>query len=110
MKMLQRNPDENFTIEPLGVKKSEVARVLGCSIATVNRLLVSGSLFAVKRGASTLVTLASLRSYEASLPPASFGAHRIATPPSTARNEIAGPEIGTGDGPVSDCVDALRAQ
>jgi hypothetical protein len=73
MDMFQkRNPAESFTVEPFGVKISEAARALGCSAATIHRLLVSSKLSAVKRGASTLVTLASLRSYEASLPPARF--------------------------------------
>ena len=66
------------TMAPLGVKPIEAGRLIGESRDTVYRLLVAGKLRAVKRGASTLVLMDSVRDYWASLPPATFGAGRAA--------------------------------
>jgi excisionase family DNA binding protein len=63
---------------PLGVKPVEAGRLLGESINTVYRLLRSGELRAVKRGATTLVLVSSLRDYFDNLPPATFGTGRTA--------------------------------
>jgi Helix-turn-helix domain len=62
------------TDERLGVKPTEAGRLIGESRNTVYRLLAAGRLHAVKRGASTLVLMDSIRNHIASLPPATFGA------------------------------------
>jgi excisionase family DNA binding protein len=54
---------------PLGLSPRQTAQRLNTSISTVYRLLASGKLCALKRGASTLITFDSLGEYEASLPP-----------------------------------------
>jgi hypothetical protein len=63
-----------YPIEPIGVSPLETAHMIRGSRSTVYRLLARGDLSALKRGASTLVTLASIRAYQARLPPATFGA------------------------------------
>lgn len=63
------------TDERLGVKPIEAGQLIGESRNTVYRLLAGGKLQAVKRGASTIVLMSSIRAHMASLPPATFG-HR----------------------------------
>jgi hypothetical protein len=60
------------TDERLGVKPVEAGRLIGESRNTVYRLLAAGKLHAVKRGASTIVLMDSIRQHMASLPPATF--------------------------------------
>lgn len=57
---------------PLGVKPKEAARLIGGSRTEVYRLLRQCRLRAVKRGASLLVLMDSIREHMASLPPAMF--------------------------------------
>ena len=64
------------TDERLGVKPVEAGRLIGESRNTVYRLLAAGKLQAVKRGASTIVLMSSIRQHMASLPPATFGTER----------------------------------
>lgn len=64
------------TPAPLGVKPAEAGRLIGESRDTVYRLLAVSKLHAVKRGASTLVLMDSIREHMAGLPPATFGAGR----------------------------------
>ena len=55
-------------VERLAVKPLEAAMMLGESRSTIYRLIHAGKLDAVKRGASTLVLIASIRRYLESLP------------------------------------------
>jgi len=63
---------------PLAVKTKEAARLIGGSRSEVYRLLRSGELKAVKRGAAILVLMGSISAHMESLPPALFGAARAA--------------------------------
>jgi len=63
---------------PLGVKVAQAAKMLGESKNTIYRLLASGQLRAVKRGATTLILMSSIHGYFGSLPPAQFGTDRPA--------------------------------
>ena len=56
-------------LEPLLVKPLEAARLIGESRSTIYRLIHSGQISAVKRGATTLLVVESLRRYVAALPP-----------------------------------------
>jgi hypothetical protein len=56
----------------LGVKPVEAGRLIGESRNTVYRLLAAGKLHAVKRGASTIVLMDSIREHMAGLPTATF--------------------------------------
>jgi excisionase family DNA binding protein len=81
MSMTQgRGLSDSRHIEPFGMRIAELSKRLCCSTSTIHRLLASGALVAVKRGTSTLITLPSIRAYEASLPRATFGGE----PPSAA--------------------------
>ena len=80
---LRQRPADGFRRPPHGlghgrgaVKPLEAGRLIGESRNTVYRLLAAGKLRAVKRGASTIVLMASIRQHMASLPPAMFGADR----------------------------------
>ena len=61
---------------PLGVKPKEAARLIGGSRSEVYRLLRQYRLRAVKRGATLIVLMDSIREHMASLPPAHFGTDR----------------------------------
>ena len=56
-------------LDPLLVKPLEAARLIGESRSTIYRLIHTGQINAVKRGATTLVVVESLRRYVAALPP-----------------------------------------
>ena len=71
---------DEATMAPLGVKPKEAARLIGGSRTEVYRLLRQSRLRAVKRGATLLVLMDSIREHMASLPPATFGADRADTP------------------------------
>ena len=58
-------------VAPLGVKPKEAARLIGGSRSEVYRLLRQCRLRAVKRGATLIVLMDSIREHMASLPPAS---------------------------------------
>jgi excisionase family DNA binding protein len=62
------------TVAPRGKSIDATMAELQISRATVNRLLSQGRLQAVKVGAKTLVTSASIDAFWASLPPAKFRA------------------------------------
>jgi excisionase family DNA binding protein len=66
---------------PLGVKPKEAARLIGGSRSEVYRLLRQRRLRGVKRGATLLVLMDSIREHMASLPPARFGADRAEAAP-----------------------------
>ena len=70
---------DHATMAPLGVKPKEAARLIGGSRSEVYRLLRQCRLRAVKRGATLLVLMDSIREHMASLPPATFGADRTGT-------------------------------
>jgi excisionase family DNA binding protein len=61
-------------IEPALLSLSASAEYLGLSRDTLYRLIGAGRLTALKHGKKTLVTVASLRDYAASLPPAKIKA------------------------------------
>jgi hypothetical protein len=75
----RRSLKGNVAMEPLAVRPSEAARLIGSGRSVVYRLMASGELLAVKRGAATLVLMVSIREHLAGLPPATFGADRAAT-------------------------------
>ena len=70
----QEDRDNLNPIEPLGVKPGEAARLIAASHSTVYRLIGTGDLIAIKRGGSTLVTLASIRAYREACPRVALGA------------------------------------
>jgi excisionase family DNA binding protein len=55
-------------IEPLYVSVQAATQITGLSTVTIYRLIASERLSAVKAGAKTLVELASIKGYLASLP------------------------------------------
>jgi hypothetical protein len=55
-------------IEPLFVSISETSRITGLSTVTIYRLIAKERLVCVKAGAKSLVEMASIMSYLASLP------------------------------------------
>jgi excisionase family DNA binding protein len=55
-------------VEPLYVSIPNTARLTGLSTATIYRLIANGELVCVKAGAKSLVEVASVKSYLASLP------------------------------------------
>jgi excisionase family DNA binding protein len=65
-------------IEPVLLSLSASAEFLGPSRYTLYRLIAAGRLKAVKHGAKTLITVASLRDYAGSLPEARIGAEKPA--------------------------------
>jgi hypothetical protein len=56
------------TIEPLALSPEDAAAFLSISRRALSDLVSDGSVLAKKRGTSTLVSVASLRAYYASLP------------------------------------------
>lgn len=73
MRMTAEDRRKSSMLEPLGVKPMEAGRLIGESRDTVYRLLAAGKLRAVKRGASTIVLMDSIREHMAGLEPAPFG-------------------------------------
>jgi hypothetical protein len=72
----RRTSSKRHSFEPVGVSPLYAGTMIGASRSTIYRLLGTGQLLAVKRGTATLVLLDSLRAYQASLPPATFGVDR----------------------------------
>jgi excisionase family DNA binding protein len=64
----RRSKGHSAAVERLAVKPLAAAMMLGESRSTVYRLIHTGKLDAVKRGATTLVLVESIRRYIASLP------------------------------------------
>lgn len=65
-------------IDPIALPIAETVAVSGLSRSVVYRELAAGNLHAVKQGTRTLVLVASIRSYLAGLPPATFRQSRTA--------------------------------
>ena len=65
-------------IDPIAVPIAEAVTYSGMSRSAVYRELATGNLRAVKSGSRTLVWVASIRDYLASLPPAKFRSARAA--------------------------------
>ena len=55
-------------IEPLYVSIPETSRIVGLSTVTIYRLIANKRLVCIKAGAKSLVEMASIKSYLASLP------------------------------------------
>ena len=58
---------------PIAVRVDDAANMIGLSVTELYRLLKEGSIEARKKGVVTLVLVASLDSYVANLPKATFG-------------------------------------
>lgn len=65
----------NQRVEAAFVSVLDAAAMCGCSRSHVYRMLGAGSLRAVKAGTRTLIPVAAVERYLASLPPAEFGSN-----------------------------------
>jgi len=69
----RRLKGSGISVEPEVVRTSDAMRIIGASKSELYRLLAARKLRAVKRGATTLVLMSSIREHMASLPAATFG-------------------------------------
>ncbi len=68
----------SVALEPVAVSIAEAVTISGMSRSGIYHELAVGNLQAVKRGVRTLVLVDSIRTYLASLPPATFRPARAA--------------------------------
>jgi hypothetical protein len=66
------------SIEPIAASIPDACRISGLSRSEIYRRLAAGDIRAVKSGSRTLILLDSLCAHVVSLPPATFGAPRVA--------------------------------
>jgi hypothetical protein len=62
------SPPKTIHVEPLAVSPKDAAALLSISRRALSDLIADGTILAKKRGVSTLVDVASLKAYYASLP------------------------------------------